>query len=406
MLTRNLVFVVFLSASMGYASDTAAPFTVEEAVSRALNAHPAVQGAFLAVEEEQGAALQAGLPPNPEVDIGVESWSVSRGADTDMEVLVGVSQRLPLSGARRAARKAGMTGAAAAGLEAETVKREIAARVARLFYEILAAQERTVLAEENCNREAHLAELTRKRFELGDLPEVDWIRADAEHERYRGTLNEALRERDALRARLAHICGMTPDTLPDCSGEIMPQPEDIPQINSLEEWLASASRHRAHLLRETQAVEETEALRRMAMPEPSLRVGWVQDTVADAAGMDVGLSIGLPLFDRNQGSITASKAREQRIRAEREASLQEEIREAGALLDEVYRKREHAIHLRDKVLAGQEQSREILSRSLELGGASLFEVLAGHRAVSETRLAILENEMRARFALLALEALL
>ena len=97
MLTRNLVFVVFLSASMGYASDTAAPFTVEEAVSRALNAHPPCRGLPGGGRRARCGAA-GGLPPNPEVDIGVESWSVSRGADTDMEVLVGVFSGCPFPG--------------------------------------------------------------------------------------------------------------------------------------------------------------------------------------------------------------------------------------------------------------------------------------------------------------------
>ena len=383
-----------------------AEFTAEEAVSRAIDGHPALQGAASAVEEETGTAKQVGLPPNPELDLGVESWSVSKGQENGMEFIAGLSQPLPLSGARKAARNAGLTGASAAGLEAEALKREIAAEVECLFYETLAAQELTAIAEENFDHQQALLELTRKRFDLGDLPEVDWLRADTEHEQYRAELNATLRERDSLRAQLAQLCRMSVEELPPCAGEIAPVADLLPDADALEESLRNTARHRARALREEQAAGETEALRRMAIPEPSLRLGLRRDTSVDANRVDVGVTVGLPLFDRNQGSVAAARARAQRISAENEAVLREETRQALSLLGEVRAALEQASHLKQEVLPRRLQSHTILDDSLELGGATLFEVLAEYRAMAETQIAILESEYAARTAFTSLQALL
>lgn len=384
----------------------AAEFTAEEAVARALDNHPALRGAQLAVEEEKGAALQAGLPPNPEVEIGVESWSVSGNRENSMEFLAGVSQPLPLSGARRTARRAGLAGAEAAEFEATSLRREITAEVERLFYETLVAQQRAEIAGELCTREGTLVELTRKRFELGDLPEVDYMRAAAEHARYQTTLEETIRDLNALRARLAHLCGMEADVLPECAGTVSPTPDTLPEETVLEDSLLNSPRHQARLLRETQASGEADAVRRSAVPEPSLRVGLRRDTREGSNAVDVGLSVGLPLFDRNQGALSAARARTQRIRAENEAAHREEVRQAIALLHETRRALATADHLSGQVLPKQEASREALEQALHLGGTTLFEVLAEYRGISETKRAILESEAQARFALIELKALL
>mgnify|MGYP003790921465 CR=1 FL=1 len=384
----------------------AAQLTAEEAVARALENHPALRGAQLAVEEEKGTALQAGLPPNPELEIGVESWSVSGNRENSPEFLAGVSQTLPLSGARRAVWQAGLAGVEAAGLEAQSLRREITAEVEILFYKSLAAQQRAAIAEENCSRQETLLELTRKRFELGDIPEVDYMRTSAEQARYQAELQEHILERDSLRAQLAHLCGITPDNFPECAGELAPHPEALPSAAGMEEKLLNSPRHQARLLRETQASGDADAVRRAALPEPNLRVGLRRDTGERSNALDVGLSFGLPLFDRNQGALTAARARAQRVRAENEAALREETRQAIALLNEARSALSSAEQLRSSVLSQQEAARDALEQALQLGGATLFEVLAEYRGISETKRVLLDKETQARLALIDLTALL
>ena len=184
---QSLLVVLLLA---GFADVSTAEFTVEMAVNLVLDQHPNLRSAAFAVEEEKGEARQAGLLPNPELELRGESWSVARGQNNQMEVLAGITQPLPLSGARKFARQAGQAGVDAATQEAFATRKEIISEAQHLFYETLAAQEKAVIVEEIISLEGQLTELTRQRFEHGDLPEVDYLRASTDYGRYQATLKE------------------------------------------------------------------------------------------------------------------------------------------------------------------------------------------------------------------------
>ncbi len=400
---QSLLVVLLLA---GFADVSTAEFTVEMAVNLVLDQHPNLRSAAFAVEEEKGEARQAGLLPNPELELRGESWSVARGQNNQMEVLAGITQPLPLSGARKFARQAGEAGVDAATQEAFATRKEIISEAQHLFYETLAAQEKAVIVEEIISLEGQLTELTRQRFEHGDLPEVDYLRASTDYGRYQATLKEICQERDALRRRLAHLCGVSPDEVGACTGSLAPAIEDFPEEAALNDLLSQSPNHLARLAYEDQAEKEVRAEQRSAIPEPGLQVGLRRLTEDRTNRMDVGLSVDLPLFDRNQGAIHAAKARVQRIRAENEAKYQEEFRELTDLLLKGKRFLTLAEHLSTEVLPKQETTQQILESALVMGGTSLFEVLAEYRSTLETKQEILENYANARDALIELNALL
>lgn len=383
----------------------AEPFTVESAVARALAIHPALQGAYAAVAEETGAAVQAGLPPNPELEMGVENWTQSTGNEPAMEIHAGLTQQLPLSGARRMARRALTVGADAAAQAAGDVHRRIAAAAERAFYAVLAAREHAAIVNENAQYVRTLTTLSRARWEAGDIPEVDYLRAAAEQAQYTAELEAGNRALNAALGQLAAMCGMEVSALPECAGQIPLEDADLPEWETLPEQLHAAPRVRARAFREQQALLEVDAVRRAALPEPAVYLGWRRDTDADTHGLDAGIRISLPVFDRNQGARAAAMARARRVRAENNALLREELREAKALFDAICSRSEKAAHLRRHVLPQKEEVNAILERAVELGDRTLFELLAGRQDLLTLRLEILELETEARRAWIDLKAL-
>lgn len=380
----------------------AAQFTVEEAVSYAMSAHPSLQAALLAVEEASAEALQAGLPPNPELEIGVEGWR----SGNDGEVLLGIVQTLPITGARKRARQAGRIGAEAAGQEAEAQRRVLHAHVEKVFYGTLAAQNMVVLAEVAYAYAERVAALTRQRFEAGDIPEVDWLRADGEQLRRKADLESTLRLRAAMRAQLALFCGLDEAGMPECAGELAPLIDDLPQQDVILDRLTAAPNYAARELRATQAVLETETLKRAALPEPALRLGMRRERSSGEPALDVNIGIGLPLFDRNQGAVAAARAKTLRIEAENDAAFREESHMAIALLGEAHAALLQATRLRSEVLPQLDEVSRIMEEALALGGATLFEVLAAQQESNDTHKELLELEREARTALIELLALL
>ncbi len=382
------------------------PLTEEGAVNRALANHPSLRAALSAVEEATGEARQAGTPPNPELFVGVEGWRGRNRDDGGHEYLVELKQPLPLSRARRIAQQAGMLGADAAEQDAAAVRLQIASYARTLFYETLVAQKRQALFDAMAADAEALASLTRVRFEAGDLPEMDLMRVVAEQHRYEAERDRTLREYEGLHAQLAELCGLEGEARPECVGAIAPEAVLLPDADVLEARLIDAPGHAAQRLRAEQAEAMVSAVKRSALPEPSLHAGLRRDSDARASSLDLGISIELPLFDRKKGAASAARAREQRIRAENEAVLRNDLRTALALRSEAEGAIIEAQQLRERVLPKLEAASAIIDNAQTLGGATLFETLAARRDIAETRLALLDSENRARSALIMLEALL
>lgn len=380
-------------------------FTADDAATLAAANHPALEAAGYAVEEAKGEALQAGLPPNPELDVGVEGWK-SGDDEGGHELLVGISQTLPISGTRNMARKAGMIGAAAASADTEALRLEIAGAARNLFHETLAAQERQRILSEIFTDADALASLTQIRFEQGDIAEVDLMRAVAERNRYLAEKENADKLLKGLRSQLAELCGIPDVELPECVGGSMLEASMLPSPAELKDALLAHPRGKARKMREAQAAAALQAVRRNAIVEPTLRIGMRRDDASKDNTLDVGISIPLPLFDRNQGAEAAARAREQRIRAENESDLRELVRTCLALRTEAEAAIAEAETTRSNVIPQLTAAYTAVEKALELGGVTVFETLAAKRDVAEAQLTLIESERKAHIALITLNTLL
>ncbi|HPX85981.1 MAG TPA: TolC family protein [Candidatus Hydrogenedentes bacterium] len=392
---------VLLLAGGSLAQEEIITLTAAEVVGRVLKIHPGIQEALEAVEEARGHALQEGLWPNPELEAGAEGLHGNRGGDW----LAGVSQRIPLFGARALARKAAEAGVAAAGQQALLREKELTALAEMAFYEALAAQESRRIAENNLANAAAMAEMTRQRFEAGDIAEMDWLRAAAEENHQEAELEVLrIREETAL-AALTVLCALPPGAKPVLEGTLLPEEQAFPDAAVVAERLGSAPAARALELEAEAAAGEVKALKREALPEPEVHVGWRQERAEKQNAVDFSVSFDLPLFDRNQGAIAGARARARRLEAARQAKVQEDCRQALTLLGEGKAALKEAQLVREKNFPKLEGACRALETALTLGGVSLFEVLAAQQEVAEMRMHLLDLDHRARHALIELEAL-
>ena len=83
----------------------AAELSLDQAVAQALAGNRGFAASYFEVEKAQGRALQAGLPRNPEVEVGGRSDLLFKN-EGERAVTLGVSQALPRKGRLRLAREA------------------------------------------------------------------------------------------------------------------------------------------------------------------------------------------------------------------------------------------------------------------------------------------------------------
>lgn len=397
-----MMTIMIALAGVAVADTGTAPLSAEEVVSRVLDVHPGLSEALEAVEEAKGHALQEGLWPNPEFEFGGEGIHSNRGGD----LFAGIAQHVPLFGSRALARKAAESGIAAADQQALQRKKELTALAKGAFYNALAAVEERRVAETNLANAAGIAEMTRQRFEAGDTAEMDWLRASADETHHRAEL-EVLRfqERTTL-AALALLCNIPLTDTIQLEGILQPEKEAFPATEELATLLEDAPGQRAVEFEAEEALGEVKSLKREALPEPDIHVGWRQERSDKQNAVDFTISFDLPLFNRNQGAIAEARARARRLEAQRRAQIINGHQQALSLWGDGRAALAEAEILRAETFPKLEEALEALQTALRLGGISLFEVLAAQQEVAEMRIHLLDLDRRARKSLIELEALL
>lgn len=264
---------------------------------------PALEADAL-LDAAQARLRQARVRPNPVLGLEAENafGSGPFNGYGAAETTLSVSQDLELWGRRSARIGAARADADTTSLRRDQATVEAAARLALVYAEAEAAQRRYDLADEALAVTVADTRAALILVEEGREPMLRGIQGETEAAAARATLDEAEAERDAAFARLTAIAmATTPLTLIEStlidrtppSGE--PGAAAAPQVR-----VAQAERA---------AAESRIAVERVrAAPDVTASVGVRRYEAENATALTLGLSLPLPLFDRNRGNIEAAQA--------------------------------------------------------------------------------------------------
>lgn len=247
---------------------------------------------------------QARTRPNPELGLEAENafGSGPFSGYQNAETTLSLTQDLELWGRRGARVEVARAEAGTAGLRRDLATVEAGARLALVYAEAEAAQRRFLLAEEALTVTIADTRAALILVEEGREPLLRGIQGESEAAAARATLDEAEAERDAAFARLTAVAMLpTPVTSIDTSlidrvpASAGAAPGATPQVRVAEAERAAA-----------ESRIEVERIR--ARPDVRASVGVRRYEAEDATALTFGLSMPLPLFDRNRGNIEAAQA--------------------------------------------------------------------------------------------------
>ena len=285
------------------------------------------------VAAAEARAVSAGLFPNPGLTATREQ--LSGDPDGYHETVVSVGQTLEIGGQRGARRQAARQGveAAAARLEAERL---------RLAFEVHRAYVRAAVAEASLSALGEATEVFRRveesgraRFAEGDISRFDRNRLQVERARYETLLARTRLELDENARELALL--IAPDSLGVPAALLPAQPlADLRAVDralALEAALAAAARRADVRAAEAQVEAARAALslaRRERVPDVTLSAGYKEQAGGLSGGV-LGVSVPVPLWNRNQGEIAEAEAELTAAGARRDLAMaraQAEIRRA------------------------------------------------------------------------------
>jgi outer membrane protein, heavy metal efflux system len=366
--------------------------TIDELVARALADNPDLRAARAEIEAARGRLLQAGLRPNPMLDLGAQQ-SVT-GPDNNLNV--GVT--LPLDLNRR---KAGRVGVAERELELKEAQvlnraRELGAEVRMKAGEVLAAQRNLRITEELLDINRQALQLIGGRVQRGAVPALEESLQRVEVNRLDAS-RQILQSRVEVAAlQLQVLIGRSPEAPLSVQGDLRTRPVTLAREGAFEQALAARPDLRmaqAEVAMARAKIRKEEAEGRW---DASVNVGYMrQDFGYDLSGLTArgelrpitdifhyvggGVTITLPVRNRNQGNVAAAFA-EARATEHRADLATLTVRQEVAAAFTQHEAAERALDIYTRgVLEVARQNLEVMRKTYELGRATLLEVIAEQR---------------------------
>lgn len=356
-------------------TEPAAPLTLKAALELALSANPELAAATRELEAVEAMIVQAQVRPNPEIATSIED---TRSATRLTKLQL--NQSIELGGKRRARIEAAERGRDAASVELGGKRAEIRAAVTAAFFDVLVAQERWRLVQASLELAQRVTHAATRRVMTGKVSPVEETRARIAEAGVRLDLMLANSDLATSRQRLVSIWGNSIPRFERAEGD----PEALPLLPALAEMntrLAAAPallRARIEIDRR-QALVQIEHSQRVPNVTLSLGVQRNQDLGLNQAIL--GVSIPLPLFNRNQGNVLEALRRTDKARDELSVAhirLANELAVAYQRLDTA---RQEIQSLQRDILPGAQSAYATATQGFELGKFSFLEVLDAQRTL-------------------------
>ena len=348
------------------ASPRTQTLTLERAVALALNAAPEAEANAARLDALRAAQRQAGVRPNPTLDVNVENiggTGAYRFVD-GTEVTATYAQLIERGGKRQT--RIALAGREIELAEAEAVvqRLDIARRVQEAYVEALTAEAMVGVAAERLRLARTLAEAVSRRVREARDPLFAGTRANTRLAEAQVDLDLAVHARDAALSRLTVLWGGSPEglTLPIDDFFMLDRPHE-----QFSETVAAADLavYEARVRRAEAAVAVEQARR---VQDPTVRGGArYLHTTGDVALVG-GVSIPLARHDTNRANIERAVAERRRAEAEIEVAWVTRMREIRLARERVEEARHEARGLFEDVFPGALRTLEQVQAGFARGG--------------------------------------
>ena len=358
-------------------TEPATPLTLKAALELAYGANAALSTARRELEAVAGSILQAGLRPNPRVEALIED-----PRPENRLTAIYVSQSLELGGKRPARIAAAERRRDVASAELNAMRAEIRAAVLVAFFDVLVAQERFLLTQGLVELSQRATTAASKRVTAGKVSPVEETKARVAEASVRVELSQAATSLKMARKRLTAIWGNATPRFERAEGQVEALPA-LPALKDLTARLANApGLARAQLeVNRRQALVEVE--RSLRIPDVTLSLGGRRNVDLNQAL--IGVSLPIPIFNRNQGNILEALRRTDKARDElsgTEIRLNNEIAQALERLDVA---RQEIEVLQREILPGAQSAYDAASKGFLMGKFSFLEVLDAQRTLFQAK---------------------
>lgn len=374
--------------------------TLALAWEKAKAANPTLQAARYGAAATEGAVLQSKARPNPELAFSQEDTRSNSRSST-----VQINQVIELGGKRDARMRIAESERATANATVFETQAALRFQLVSYFNELLLAQQRLLFASKTYQLAQQAAEAAQKRVQAGKVPPLEASRAQVAQANAGMELQQAKSSIVVAQQNLASLWGGKGSDVGEANGDFSVIP-DAPSADQLEILLeeAPAMVVARHVLDQSRAASDLERAKRVQDPTVSLGVKRAQEVGRNQ--LVVGVSIPLPIFDRNAGNqLQALRKIDQAEQKLQEQRLQ--------LQTQVFVARQQLLSsnqqlglLKDQVIPTAQSAYDVSVRGFALGKFNFLDVLDAQRTLFDSQRQLLEQMMASHKARAEIDRLL
>ncbi len=365
--------------------------TLSQALSLALVRNPELRASSWEIRAQEAQTLQAGLPPNPEISFELEDFggtgSVEGFDGTETTILL--SQLIPLGGKLSKRRKVESLNTNLAEWDYEATRLNVLTKTVLSYLNVLAAQERYTLQSELLNLAERVHATVSERAQAGEISPIQEKMSQVALSGTKIKLERSKRELEASRRVLSSMWNGTEPKFHLVKGDLY-SIAPIPTFENLQALLSESP----EIARWSTEIEQREATIKLeqanAIPDPFISGGYRHISERNDNAFGVGLSIPIPILNRNQGSISEARRRLKKAVEEQqnaEAIVNTALARTFEKLSASY---EEAMLLKNIVLSESESAYELTFEGYREGEFPLLNVLVVQKAVFDTKLQYIE----------------
>lgn len=366
----------------------ATPLTIQSAEELLLLKSPILLRERQNLAIARAAIVTASRIPNPDLNVVSESYPLFEKQQPSFlngqEATITIGQTIETAGKRRKRSAVARQDLSVTEASFADVLRQLRLELANRFYSVARAKSNQTLAREVLEQFDVVLRLNEARYKQGEISGLEFARLQTERARFFGEAIEADLQLSNGKAALRELLGV-----PAAAGDIdvVTEQSEPQTVNvQLPEMFSSAQQSRADLLAQRARVERERRnlslQKALSMPDVKPLFGYKRDFGLNTVAF--GVSLPVPLFNRNQGGISSARAQveQQSYELQRvDLLVQREVEQAYQSL-QAQQQRLQA--LQGSSVPSARRARDIAQTAFRVGALSLIEFLDAERSYRDT----------------------
>jgi len=360
--------------------------TIKKAAAKALLHNPTLSAFSLDKRVKEAQTLQAGLRPNPHLEIEVDDAAGSgefAGFDHS-EVTVQLGQLIELGGKRAARVNASRITEKLADWDYNGKRLDVLTEVNKAFIEVLKAQHKVSLSEDLIKLGKQFYDAVSERVKTGKVAPIQKIKAGVVLSTFKLETKKTKMILEQYRRKLSSTWGSTEPAFLSVVGnlfEVSPLPpiemlnQRILETPYLKRWETVEDKRKAIL--------EVEQAKRT--PDITIKGGYRRLEQTNDNAITFGVSVPLKFFNRNQGAISEAQNNLAKTKEERRAAeiiLKKNFLEAHQSLVFAH---SQASTLHSETIPAAQKSFDGINEGYRFGKFGFLDVLDSQRTLFQTK---------------------